>query len=113
MWTRSEGQGEVMLSGQNTAYLMERGLGMLRRVQFVGNHYQIIHSPAEVPEDITKVSVYLHEGDVYKRQELESVLEGVRVHREQRGDIQHAVAGSIEGLAGQHIDVRVLSLIHI
>ena len=27
-----------------------------------GNHYQIIHSPAEVPEDITKVSVYLHEG---------------------------------------------------
>ncbi len=62
MWTRSEGQGEVMLSGQNTAYLMERGLGMLQRVQFVGNHYQIIHSPAEVPEDITKVSVYLHEG---------------------------------------------------
>ena len=51
-----------MLSGQNTAYLMERGLGMLQRVQFVGNHYQIIHSPAEVPEDITKVSVYLHEG---------------------------------------------------
>ena len=62
MWTRSEGRGEVMLSGQNTAYLMERGLGMLKRVQFVGNHYQIIHSPAEVPEDITKVSVYLHEG---------------------------------------------------
>ena len=56
MWTRSEGRGEVMLSGQNTAYLMERGLGMLQRVQFVGNHYQIIHSPAEVPEDITKVA---------------------------------------------------------
>ena len=34
----------------------------MQRVQFVGNHYQIIHSPAEVPEDITKVSVYLHEG---------------------------------------------------
>ena len=34
----------------------------VQRVQFVGNHYQIIHSPAEVPEDITKVSVYLHEG---------------------------------------------------
>ena len=27
LWTRSDGQGEVMLSGQNTAYLMERGLG--------------------------------------------------------------------------------------
>ncbi len=25
LWTRSDGQGEVMLSGQNTAYLMERG----------------------------------------------------------------------------------------
>ena len=24
LWTRSDGQGEVMLSGQNTAYLMER-----------------------------------------------------------------------------------------
>lgn len=62
MWTRSDGQGEVMLSGQNTAYLMERGLGMLKRVQFVGNHYKIIHSPREVPEPITKVSVYLHQG---------------------------------------------------
>jgi len=62
MWTRSEGQGEVMLSGQNTAYLMERGLGMLARVQFVGNHYKCIQSPSEVPEEITKVSVYLHEG---------------------------------------------------
>ena len=27
LWSRSDGQGEVMLSGQNTAYLMERGLG--------------------------------------------------------------------------------------
>ena len=62
MWTRSEEQGEVMLSGQNTAYLMERGLGMLARVQFVGNHYKCIQSPSEVPEEITKVSVYLHEG---------------------------------------------------
>ena len=62
LWTRSDGQGEVMLSGQNTAYLMERGLGMLKRIQFIGNNYQIIHDPSEVPEEITKVSVYLHEG---------------------------------------------------
>ena len=62
LWTRSDGQGEVMLSGQNTAYLMERGLGMLQRIQFIGNNYQIIHDPSEVPEEITKVSVYLHEG---------------------------------------------------
>ena len=50
------------LAGQNTAYLMERGLGMLKRIQFIGNNYQIIHDPSEVPEEITKVSVYLHEG---------------------------------------------------
>ena len=62
LWTRSDGQGEVMLSGQNTAYLMERGMGMLQRIQFIGNNYQIIHDPSEVPEEITKVSVYLHEG---------------------------------------------------
>ena len=59
LWTRSDGQGEVMLSGQNTAYLMERDLGMLKRIQFIGNNYQIIHDPSEVPEEITKVSVYL------------------------------------------------------
>ena len=62
LWTNSDGQGEVMLSGQNTGYLMERGMGMLKRIQFIGNRYQIIHDPSEVPEDITKVAVYLHEG---------------------------------------------------
>lgn len=62
MWTRSDGQGEVMLSGQNRAYLMERGLGMLHRIQEIGNRYQLIRDPSEVPEDIVKVSVYLHEG---------------------------------------------------
>ena len=44
------------------SYLMERGLGMLKRIQFIGNNYQIIHDPSEVPEEIPKVSVYLHEG---------------------------------------------------
>ena len=62
LWTRSDGQGEVMLSGQNTGYLMERGLGMKKRVEAIGNHYKIIRDPSEVPEEITKVSVYLHEG---------------------------------------------------
>lgn len=62
LWTRSDGQGEVMLSGENTVYLMERGMGMLKRVQFIGNNYKIIHTPADVPEDIVKVAVYLHEG---------------------------------------------------
>lgn len=61
-WERSEGQGEVMLSGQNCAYLMDRGLGMLDRVRFIGNRYQQIQHPSQVPEEIVKVSVYLHEG---------------------------------------------------
>ncbi len=43
LWNRSDGQGEIMLSGQNTAYLMERGLGMLDRIKFIGNNYQVIH----------------------------------------------------------------------
>lgn len=62
LWERSDGQGEVMLSGQNCAYLMERGLGMLDRIRFIGNQYKIIRSPSDVPEEIVKVSVYLHEG---------------------------------------------------
>ena len=62
MWNRCDGQGEVMLSGQCCGYLMSRGLGMADRVKFIGNKYKFIHDPAEIPEDIVKVSVYLHEG---------------------------------------------------
>ena len=62
LWDRSDGQGEVMLSGQNCAYLMERGLGMLDRIQFIGNRYKVVSDPSEIPEEIVKVSVYLHEG---------------------------------------------------
>lgn len=62
LWERSDGQGEVMLSGQNCAYLMERGLGMLDRIRFIGNQYKIIRKPSDVPGEIVKVSVYLHEG---------------------------------------------------
>ena len=62
MWNRCDGQGEVMLSGQCCGYLMSRGLGMADRVKFIGNKYKFIHNPAEIPEDIVKVSVYLHEG---------------------------------------------------
>ena len=62
LWERSDGQGEVMLSGQNCAYLMERGLGMLDRIRFIGNQYKIIRNPSDVSEEIVKVSVYLHEG---------------------------------------------------
>lgn len=62
LWDGSDGKGEVMLSGENTAYLMSRGRGMEERIRFIGNRYRLIQSPAEVPEEIVKVSVYLSEG---------------------------------------------------
>ena len=65
-WNNTDGQGEVMLSGQNTSYLMERSLGMVDRIKFIGNNYTRITDPAQIPEDIVKVSVYLHDGvDAY------------------------------------------------
>ncbi|MDD4851456.1 MAG: HAD family hydrolase [Gemmiger sp.] len=61
-WQGSDGRGEVMLSGENCAYLMTRGSAMLERIRFIGNRYQIIEDPATIPEEIVKVSVYLREG---------------------------------------------------
>ena len=54
MWQGSEGRGEVMLSGENTSYLMERGLGMLRRIREIGNRYRVISDPADIPEEIDR-----------------------------------------------------------
>lgn len=61
-WNNSDGKGEVMLSGENTSYLMSRGLGMVDRIRFIGNNYTLITDPARVPEEIVKVSVYFDEG---------------------------------------------------
>ena len=41
---------------------MERGLGMLRRIREIGNRYRVISDPADIPEEIVKVSVYLPDG---------------------------------------------------
>lgn len=62
MWNHSDGRGEVMLSGENTSYLMERGLGMHNRIHQIGNNHAVITDPAQIPEDIVKVSVYLPDG---------------------------------------------------
>lgn len=61
-WLRSDGRGEVMLSGEKTAYLMSRGLGMEDRIRFIGNNYRLIERPEQVPEDITKVSMFVGTG---------------------------------------------------
>ena len=62
MWNGSEGKGEVMLSGENMSYLMERGLGVHDRIHQIGNNHTVITDPAQIPEDIVKVSVYLPGG---------------------------------------------------
>ena len=62
LWTNSDGRGEVMLSGENMSYLMERGLGMHDRIHQIGNRHTLITDPAAIPEDIVKVSVYLPDG---------------------------------------------------
>lgn len=61
-WNGCDERGEVMLSGQNTSYLMVRGLGMEERIRFIGNNYTIITDPARIPEEIVKVSIYLPGG---------------------------------------------------
>ncbi len=61
-WNRSDGEGEVMLSGENMSYLMSRGKGMVDRIRFIGNRYRLIERPEQVPEEITKVSMYVDTG---------------------------------------------------
>ena len=62
MWNNSDGRGEVMLSGENMSYLMERGIGMHHRIHEIGNNHTVITDPAQIPEEIIKVSVYLPDG---------------------------------------------------
>ena len=38
LWNRSDGQGEIMLSGQNTAYLMESGMEIMDTINFIANN---------------------------------------------------------------------------
>lgn len=61
-YNRCDEEGEVLLSGQNRGYLMERGLGRLDRRRHIGNLHKVIHDFDEIKEDITKVSLYLPKG---------------------------------------------------
>ena len=44
-WNNTEDLGEVMLSGENMSYLMERGHGVVDRIKFIGNNYTVITGP--------------------------------------------------------------------
>lgn len=59
---RTDGRGEVNISGPKCCYLLSRGLGMVERVKFIGSSYKVIEKPEQVDDDIVKVSVYLPDG---------------------------------------------------
>lgn len=62
MWNNTDEHGEIMLSGGNTSYLMVRSGDIVKRIEFIGNNYKVITDPAQIEEDIIKVSVYLKDG---------------------------------------------------
>lgn len=44
-WNNTEDLGEVMLSGENMSYLMERGHGVVDRIKFIGNNIRSSQTP--------------------------------------------------------------------
>lgn len=58
----TDGRGEVNIAGATMCHLWSRDLGMVDRLKFIGNKYELIDSPEEVKEDIVKVSVFLPDG---------------------------------------------------
>lgn len=61
-WNNTNGRGEVNISGAKCCHLMERGIGVVDRIKFIGASYDIVSSPDEVCEDIVKVSAFLPDG---------------------------------------------------
>lgn len=61
-WENTDGRGEVNLTSPSCSYLMSRNLGMLDRIIFTKNRYELIEDPEQIEEDIVKVSVYLPDG---------------------------------------------------
>jgi len=59
---RCEGRGEVNIAGATCCHLWERGLGMVDRLRFIGNKFDIIEDPEQVSDEIVKVSVFLPDG---------------------------------------------------
>lgn len=50
---------EVLISGADTSYLCPKGPEILPHIRdFVGNHVAVLSDPAQIPEDILKVSAW-------------------------------------------------------
>ncbi|MCI6640818.1 MAG: HAD family hydrolase [Pygmaiobacter massiliensis] len=58
----SNGQGEIMLSGERIGYLICQGLGIQREVTSYGYDSVVVERVDQIPEDILKVSLYLPGG---------------------------------------------------
>lgn len=56
-------QCEVLISGADTSYLCPKAPDFIDHIRyFVGNNTAVLPSPADVPEDIVKVSAYCRRG---------------------------------------------------
>lgn len=54
---------EVLISGQNTSYLIPHDPGYVRHIrEDVGNNVAVVDSPEAVPEEIIKISMYCPNG---------------------------------------------------
>lgn len=64
---------DVFISGENTTYFCRCGGKVLAHTQnILGNRYQIVADPADIPEDIIKVSAYCTDGVALPAQILAS-----------------------------------------
>lgn len=62
LWNRSDGQGEVHALGPELRLSDGARPRYAGPHPIYGNRYKVISDPSEIPEEIVKVSVYLHEG---------------------------------------------------
>ena len=64
-------EAEVLISGANTSYFSPKDPGVVEQVRwFLGNRTAIIPSPADVPEEIIKVSAYCPGGTLKKNKDI-------------------------------------------
>ena len=65
-------EGDVFISGQNTTYVCGCGEALIRHTETIlGNRIQEVRDPADIPEDIIKISAYCPGGiaDTFTRLE--------------------------------------------
>lgn len=61
---KTDGRGEVNIAGKEICHLISKDLGMVDRLTFIGNKFEVIEKPEDVTEEIVKVSVFVPDGSV-------------------------------------------------